>query len=551
MTPLANHEGRRAGRAPARWVEGLAVLYVCFVLQATLVPFDFGHPVGADTAFADVATLTGTGRVSSRHFFVVTAGASYWPDTVGNVFLYLPLGFLLHWSFSRGERVRSPAAASILVAGVLSFATEWVQAYSPSRVSSLVDVLANVGGATLGSVSSWVGCWNVPRLLGELFREYGERPRQSLLLVYGLGLAFFETMPFAPMLDRTQLATAWKTATVVPFAEDAALAERARAAAERGDWDGLARQRLARMSLWARWCAEAAAFAVLAWLVQAALRDEYHFGRGGAHALAWWMGGGLALMFSLLQFPLRGRGFHGTDVLMRWLGVSVGLFVRSAWVERASRSTGAAKGSTGASATCGGLSPGRRRWLARGALAAVAAYVAITGVMPFMLDTREGLLRRALVSPDFAPFMAYFTARFDVAMDDLMTKLASFGLLAALLAQCWTRFDGRRLRHRLAAVASAVVTLSLSIESAQIFIRGRTPSLTDPVIAAIASWLGVVAHHRLARFFSLAATSGASPPSRPGPPGWTLTDELVAELMDERSHAPKEKKAGPAAKAKR
>jgi len=55
-----------------RWVECLACLYLLFLLQSTLVPFDF---------------VLNRSDGSAYSLFVITTGWSYWPDTVSNLSL--------------------------------------------------------------------------------------------------------------------------------------------------------------------------------------------------------------------------------------------------------------------------------------------------------------------------------------------------------------------------------------------------------------------------------------------------------------------------------
>ncbi|MFQ5592427.1 MAG: hypothetical protein ACE5HE_14810, partial [Phycisphaerae bacterium] len=102
-----------------RSVELLTWATVLFVLLTGLVPFDFAgapHQHGSEEPFG------------------VLVPTFIFPDAAGNLFLYLPIGVLLHWYLWR--RLASPTAACLLAIGaaaLLSGTVEFLQVYSSSR----------------------------------------------------------------------------------------------------------------------------------------------------------------------------------------------------------------------------------------------------------------------------------------------------------------------------------------------------------------------------------------------------------------------------------
>ncbi|RJP41948.1 MAG: hypothetical protein C4547_01225 [Phycisphaerales bacterium] len=511
----------------SRWVYVLTGVYLAFVLQAALVPLDFD--------------------LGGENFrpFVTGGGPFHWPDTVANIFLYVPLGVLLQWSWHRRLHVALPGAvAAVATAAALSTVVEWVQVYSSTRVSSLVDVAANVTGATLGAFVSLVGHWTSPRFQAYLLEESCARPRETALRAYCFLLLVFALAPFSIMLDPPRLAQAWREASFVPFETSAAHERLAWEAAARGDRVTCAHQRQLKMQGWLKWSLELTSFALLAWLLHAVLVCDYGFRRGGASALCWWIGLGLAGLLSLAQWPVRLRGLDVTDILMRATGLGVGLVTRWGFVERRQ---------------LGSLSPGAsgalaRRWLQRACLAS-AAFIVVGGLIPFELDRGDDLLRRALASPLFLPGVAYFTARFDVAMADLMLKGGGYVVFSVLFIAARPSLAGDPLERRMRCAVAVCLGISVSIEVAQIRLIGRMPCLTDPLIALVAAAGGAALHQAIWRFVArvhtmraaaLAQMDGTAPADDPAVvheprrPTWTLTDALVAGLIDEVPDAPRE-----------
>ncbi|MGB2988120.1 MAG: VanZ family protein [Phycisphaerae bacterium] len=500
------------------YVELLAALAVLFVLQTGLVPFDF----------AGVGTETG-----STVLFGATVTHLTFPDIVSNIFLYLPIGILVHWSLCRAVPNRTLALlVTIILAAALSGGIEWIQAYSILRVSSIIDFVSNVAGATLGASLSWVARWIVPRLMEAAILEVHERPQTALLKAYCVVLVIFAAIPFSFSFDAVRLHKAIKSANFVPFAvsdTSATAAEEARAA---GSQRSHALTKWQHMKRWSRWAAQCASFAVFAWLLQAVLWSDYGFSRGSTTALVWYLGGMFAVSLSVLQLPIVSRACDVTDILFRLFGVGLGLVTRSIHLRDSEHLPPALQA---------------RRWrkLAKIGCAATVGYIFYTGLIPLTFNASTTAATASLSSEGFLPFFAYFLARFDLMMADAMEKFASYLVFSALLAVCWTRVSSLATKPRLLAILAVGVALSVGIEITQLFIPVRVTSLTDPILACGACLTGVLAQQHGARFYRFATSTAAlGPDERQRIPAGAVrrapSDVLVATLMEPRVDAPAE-----------
>ncbi len=513
--PIGAGTGPSAGFLSRHFDELLTVLTLLFVLQTGIVPFDFQW---------------GATEKGATGFFTTTVSHLTFPDTVANIFLYVPVGLLLHWTLSQVVRSRTLALlATIALAAVMSAGVEWVQAYSPARVSSIIDLAANIVGATLGALLSWVARGTAFKLLTAAICEARTRPLALSLKAYCLVLFFFACMPFSFSFDTLRLKKAAKAANFVPFrtaAVDAALSDDMLA---EGDHNAYAHLRWQRMKRWSRWAAEAVSFAVLAWLLCAVLRRDYGFGRVPTMLLAVWLGGGCAVGLSALQLLVVSRACDVTDIVFRLLGLFAGLTV---WAIASHRS-------------------GNPSWvlqsrsalrLVKAGCVAAAAYIFYTGMLPLIFDAGSGGPAASIASPNFLPFFAYFIARFDVMMIDVMEKAASYVVFSALLSFYLSYRAGFVGRPRALPVVAVGVTLATVIEVAQMFISVRVTGLTDPIVAAGGCLVGVYAQQHIVAFYRFARSTGVVAPEEAPHARAALApaDALIATLTEPHPEAPVE-----------
>jgi len=482
----------------------LACLSVAFVLQAGLVPFDF--------QWSSIGSTTDP----------IAAPPSPLHDIVGNVFLFIPLGVFVQLALGGAFPGAFGVFLTLLSATLLSGGIEWIQMYSPSRVSSMIDVASNVGGAALGAMISALIRTVVPNLIGAALFEFRLRPATATLKAYALLLVILGAMPFTFAFDTPRFKQAVRQTVLIPFASSPADADRETPVDAR-DLD-LVAWRASRQ--WLRWTAEAASFALLAWLLQIVLRGEYAFNDRSAAALTWWLMGVFAVGLSAGQFLVITRGLDVTDVLFRLLGVALGLL---GWtqIRRTAMSASLA-------------------WIpCRAGAACVALWILLSGLSPFRFHSPEEGVLAPLSSTAFLPFMAYFETRIDLMLTDVLEKVISYGLLAALIAGGWPTLRRRPSGSRLVCTTAIGLTLATLIEAAQMFLPIRVVSLTDLVLAAVACLLGVMLEEHVTAFVGFVRTHRVlSPDRRPVaiPPleAASPAETMMGSLIDAREDAPRE-----------
>ncbi len=481
-----------------RFVDVLTVLYTACIVLGTLIPFDFSVTEALQ---------------SDRSAFGLGNARSGLPDLMSNIGLFVPLGILLHASLTRLlGRPWLAVAGTVALAATLSLTVESVQLLSPTRVSSAVDFGANVFGATSGALLALVCRVPARRLLGAVRRELHHNSPGIMVRLYAGLLLVGAVLPFTPTLDVQRLARAWRESIVVPFGETSSLAVSTYEARLEGDVSAAAALQRDGMLCWVRWSAECLSFLILGWLLHGVLLRRYGFGPGSRLLLAGYASVGLAAAMSVLQIAVMSRGFDVTDILARVVGSLCGY------------------GLYGLSLARGGLDVTR---LARPTVVVAMAYVLATGLAPFSFDLTLQGAGDKVASHSFIPFYSYHLGRFDLVCADFCTKVLIFGFLG--IAVWWSSFagsaPGRRRRLRIAGLALAV---SLAVEITQLFVRSRVPSLTDPVIAALAAWGAVVCAQKVADFHARAIRPRAIRQLEPTPPqSLPPADALVATLISD------------------
>ena len=501
------------------YVELLTVLTLLFVLQTGLVPFDFGSDR----------------QSGNTGFFSANVTRFTFPDVVSNIFLYFPLGVLIHWSLCRAAAGgRLILSATVVIAVGISGAVEWVQAYSPTRVSSLIDLVCNSLGAALGASVSSIARWIVPQLMGKALAEFHERLLPAVLKSYCVLLVVIAVIPFSFSLDRTRLKHSVQSVNLVPFAAQPA-----------GPEFGFSPEHIVRgeqirwqqMKRWSRWSAECASFGLLALLLHVVLTRHYGFGRWATTMLIGWLGGGLAVLLTVLQLPIVSRACDVTDIIFRMFGLGLGLLTWAMYNRRSE-------------CLSANQSARLRRTVARCVCAAVVVYIFYIGLIPFTFKAGMSGPVQSLRADGFLPFFAYFMARFDIMMGDVLEKFLSYAVLAATLTACWSRLRHRDAASILLHVTAAGLVISLTIEAAQMFIPVRVTSLTDPILAVAGCVVGVLGQQHAAMFYRFAVSElgDDSPGELTANRGATHSpsDALIATLFEPSKDAPVEAHPRPA-----
>jgi glycopeptide antibiotics resistance protein len=114
-----------------RTISLIAILGIAVILYGTLMPFQIDHSRSLSWNLKWYPPMTG--------------------DAVSNVLIYVPIGAFLRLVLRRRGSWRiTEWAASLVIAGALSYLTEVAQTVIVLRVASWTDTLCNFGGAMVG-----------------------------------------------------------------------------------------------------------------------------------------------------------------------------------------------------------------------------------------------------------------------------------------------------------------------------------------------------------------------------------------------------------------
>ncbi len=503
---------RKTAPAPLGIAGWATVVVFVFVFVVSLVPFDFFGWGASSTA--------GT-------FFVRRSLPDELPDVFANLVLYIPLAAPAYLSLRRRSAALTSAFMTFVGAMALSVVFEFVQAFSPSRVSSLVDVTANGVGAILGISIAESMRYAVPGWTRKIQAEFQARPHAVWVKLYVCGLVAAAAMPFTFAMDGGKLYRNIRSTRLVPF--EALVQERdamieARLAGHHQE-ALLAKTRV--MKTISRYFAEGVSFAFLAAIMVSALRGECGFGRIHTVAIATWGGSWLALGLSVLQWPNLHRGFDATDIVMRLLGLVFGLATFSLRLGRQDRLKRDDAAATNLPIRFAGL--------------AVAAYILWNGLSPFVFDFPNQTESWTEV---IWAWKAVFVTRYDRLADDVLERMGAFGLFGGLLTASFASLRSRTLRGRICVTVPAAAVLAAIVEAGQFFIPTRVPSIWHVFFAGGGSLLGVACHGVLRS----SLLEGVSvPESEKGRPG-SLEDsrpslspeEMFASLSTPRADSPRE-----------
>lgn len=483
-------------------IEAAGALYLLFLLATALAPLDFGQPLS---------------QPALERMFTVVFGRVAWAELAANTVLYVPFGALARW-FLIHRRPGIPLASVVALsfAAAVSAGFEAAQAFSPTRVSSVVDIAANVSGAALGVLVSRLAERMSRRRQIQFWRLRGELPLELRAKFYVLLLTVIAAAPYSFSLDPLWVERAWSKAVLEPFDEYLA------GDAAGGSFEAQASERRRVQTTALDDGAEAAAFVMLAWVVFTCLRREYRFGTGGAALLTLWTVTTLAAGYNVLQFSIVNRGFVATDLVIRVCGGCAGLLAAIC----AGRGV---PGQSGAAWPCG-------RRTARVLALATVGYILLRSSFPLMLRPAGFLPDLASLETMF-PFFGYARGRFDLAITDLVAKTYAYFLLGTTLAAAGANDVESDARRTTARSAAAALGVAIVVEGIQIFIVSRVPSITDLLLAVPAAALGAYLMCGLQSAVREAQTTRNERPGATPPPGgrrWTLSDALISQLVDAR-----------------
>lgn len=137
MTPIPSDADSIERAERMTFVRVALVVYALLILYASWYPFIGWHDMGV----APLAYLT----APLPHYWTVF-------DVGTNILAYIPFGMLLVYALYPRLRGILVLLVALVAATLWSGTMEAVQTYLPTRVSSNLDLMTNVGGAMIGAV---------------------------------------------------------------------------------------------------------------------------------------------------------------------------------------------------------------------------------------------------------------------------------------------------------------------------------------------------------------------------------------------------------------
>jgi len=186
---------------PANLPLRLLLLYALFIIYATTIPFAFSASLeyASEKFWAFVADPL---QLKMTRGLVLT-------DLASNALLFVPLGFLVLILESHSSRAvpRMRAVSLALLAGfILSSCVEFLQLFSKTRTTSLLDIAADAAGTMIGAgLALRYEAYFRQHILAYLQRQRANSPQLALFYVYAGLLLLSQLIPFDLTLDFSML----------------------------------------------------------------------------------------------------------------------------------------------------------------------------------------------------------------------------------------------------------------------------------------------------------------------------------------------------------
>jgi len=364
------------------------------------------------------------------------------PDTVGNILLFVPLGLFCVW-MTIANRARHDALRPVLLTAVsglaFGFLLESGQTLSPWRSPSLIDVLSNTTGAFIGAIFGRILLRHVAGLVRARFVEALREQPSLLVLVYFLAGVFIDAFyPFAVTLDVSTVWQNFKQSHWLP---------------SQGIFPSQGMDPIVE---------KGAIFAAIGYLVSIHAGRRFAASRPGA----WLACSFLALAIETGKLFFAGRSFDGENVIFCSLGALLGVLLEKtvpncAWLYR------------------------RRQvfWFLL-----VLGFLVHFELTPFDWIPPSELPAR-FSQVEWLPFKSYYAAEPLRALFDLQRKIYFFlplGFAAMALR------SGHRAGPSHRGALFVCVAIAAALESLQVLVRSRLPSVTDLITFSASAWGGIV-----------------------------------------------------------
>jgi hypothetical protein len=155
---LENYAAGRVFDSPTsmskrRVIDGLVTLYLFSEGRGERILDRSGKSPPADLRIPSWLIFYRRGFLSSPYRDFTLASDKFIRDTIGNIVIFVPFGFLFHAALRSRYQSSVKIAASVLTLGaIFTLSIESLQYFSDTRYSSMTDVINNVVGTALGIV---------------------------------------------------------------------------------------------------------------------------------------------------------------------------------------------------------------------------------------------------------------------------------------------------------------------------------------------------------------------------------------------------------------
>lgn len=415
-----------------RALRWLLLFYSLFILYGSFIPFRFS----ADAAFVHSQWM--------RFFnppFVNGVRQFSIPDAVSNVLLFAPFGFLWVGSELARPMFRRLVGATLMVGAVgfmFGLGIEFGQMFSPGRTSSIVDALCNGFGAFIGGTLGYVIFRALRGRLGPaVTAAIRERPSLILLLLLMIAVMADAYYPFEITLD---VSTVWhnlKQVQWMPFVGG-------------------------RHRFWIDLLLEKGFFyGAIGALALVNLRN-FHVRMNAVLVSCFCVVFAFAVEAGKLLFV--GRVPNPENFILAVFGILIGVV---------------------------GIAPAAETAFVRrnSSLLLLLLFLAIptySELSPFDWISSANALPARIAKIEWLPFADYYEANPESALFDLVKKL--------FIVAPWGFIIASRVRRKKAFAAAGGLLFGAALESCQIMLRSRTPSVTDVLLFGSAAWLGAVVY---------------------------------------------------------
>ncbi len=174
----------------------LFLLYVLFLIYASVVPFDF---IRSKADFYQAIA-----QIRWIPFFLAQERSL--PDIVSNLALFFPFGLLLASIMLARMPLWIILCISIVSGAFMSCFLEMIQLFVSSRITSISDVINNALGSGAGALTAYIYHRYINRYLEPVFLHTLKRPLLEVYTVFIFaGILFFACAPFDVSIDISDL----------------------------------------------------------------------------------------------------------------------------------------------------------------------------------------------------------------------------------------------------------------------------------------------------------------------------------------------------------